>query len=58
MQDGDRLAMLGVGVLVCIYAGIDGYKLWRKRKYLAVPGVGILILGALGVPIALALFAL
>lgn len=57
MQEWDRLAMLGVGLLVSLYTGRDGWRLWRRGKYLAVAGVAVLILAAIGLPIALALFA-
>lgn len=56
MQDWDRLAMLGVGLIVSVYTGWDGYKLWKRGKRLAVVGVALLILTAVGVPAALALF--
>lgn len=49
--------MIAVGVLVSLYAGYDGWKFYRKRKYLAVAGVVLLIMAAIGVPLALALFA-
>lgn len=57
MQDWDRLAMLVVGAAVSIYAGLDGWKLWKRRKYLAAAGTGVLILAAIGLPAALAFFA-
>ncbi len=57
MQNWDRLAMLVVGALVSLYAGIDGYRWWRKGRKLAVIGVALLILAALAVPLALALFS-
>lgn len=57
MQDWDRWAMVGVGVLVSLYAARDALPLWRKRKYLAVTGIGILAVGAVGVPVLLALWA-
>lgn|GEM_PF-2266273 len=57
MQDWDRWVMVLVGLLVSAYAARDGWRLWKKRKYLAVTGIGILILGAVGVPALLALYA-
>lgn len=57
MQDWDRLVMMGVGVAVSVYAGIDGYRLWRRKKYMAAVGVGILIFATIAVPVALALLA-
>jgi hypothetical protein len=42
---------------VSVYTAKEGYRLWRRWNYLRVAGVALLILGAIGVPIALALFA-
>lgn len=57
MQDWDRMVMIAVGVLVSLWTGRDGWRLWRKANYLGVVGVGLLILAAIGVPVALAVFA-
>lgn len=57
MQDWDRMVMIGVGVLISLYTARDGWRLWKKSRYLAVAGVVLLILAAIGVPVALALFA-
>lgn len=57
MQDWDRWVMVGVGVLVSAYAARDGRRLWKKRNFLAVTGIGILVLSAIGVPVLLVLFA-
>ncbi|HYF78960.1 MAG TPA: YgaP-like transmembrane domain [Symbiobacteriaceae bacterium] len=57
MQDWDRLVMVGVGALVSAYTGVEGWRLWKKKKYLAVAGVVLLMAGATGTPILLALFA-
>ncbi|MDF2630695.1 MAG: hypothetical protein K0R39_4526 [Symbiobacteriaceae bacterium] len=57
MQDWDRLVMVGVGALVSIYTGAEGLRMWKKKRYLAVAGVILLMLGATGTPILLALFA-
>lgn len=57
MQDWDRLVMVGAGALVSAYTATEGWRMWKKRKYLAVVGVVLLILGATGTPILLAVFA-
>lgn len=57
MQDWDRLAMVGIGALVSAYTALEGWRLWKKRKFLAVAGVILLIAAATGTPILLALFA-
>jgi hypothetical protein len=56
VQDWDRLVMIAVGVLVSIYTGYQGRSFWRRRQYLALAGIGVLILGAIAVPVVLALF--
>lgn len=57
MQDWDRLVIILVGAVVSIYAGIDGYKLWKRERWLGVAGVALLIVGAIGVPVLLALLS-
>jgi hypothetical protein len=57
MQDWDRLVMIIVGAAVAIYTGIDGWKLWKRKNWLAVCGIGLLMLSAVGLPIMLAMFA-
>lgn len=57
MQDWDRLVMVGVGALVSLFTAVDGWRLWKKKKYLAVAGVVVLVVAATGTPILLALFA-
>lgn len=49
--------MVLVGLLVSIYTGWEGWKFWKKQNLLAVAGVVLLILSAIGVPLALVLFA-
>ncbi|MFZ5823308.1 MAG: hypothetical protein ACOY94_03000 [Bacillota bacterium] len=39
MQDWDRLVIILVGAGVSIYTGLDGYKLWKRERWLAVAGV-------------------
>ncbi|HEY3366251.1 MAG TPA: hypothetical protein VGK74_14450 [Symbiobacteriaceae bacterium] len=55
MQDWDRLAMVGVGLLVSIGPGIQGYKFWRRRRYRAAAGTAVLIVAAVAVPVLLAM---
>lgn len=57
MQDWDRPAIMAVGLAVSIFIWFDGYRYWKQRRLLPVAGVVILTLIALGVPIALTLFA-
>jgi hydrogenase/urease accessory protein HupE len=55
MQDWDRIAMVGVGLLVSIYTGWQSRQLWKKRKVLPLVGVGLLMLIAVGLPTVLSL---
>lgn len=57
MQDWDRWVMVGVGVLVSGYTVYQAWPLWRKRKYLALAGVGVLVLAAIATPLALMLLS-
>ncbi len=57
MQEWDRLAMIGVGVLVSLYTGWQGRPYWKRRQFLPLAGLGILIVAAIAVPVALALFS-
>ncbi len=57
MQDWDRMVMMGIGTLVSLFTVWDSRKLWKKRRYAALLGVGILVVGAVGVPLLLAIFA-
>jgi hypothetical protein len=53
MQDWDRMAMIGVGVLVSIYTGWQSRQLWRRRKVLPLVGIGLLMMIAVGLPTVL-----
>ncbi|HYG56572.1 MAG TPA: hypothetical protein VD902_00690 [Symbiobacteriaceae bacterium] len=57
MQEWDRVAMIAVGLLVSCHTAYHGWKFWKKRRYLAVAGTVLLVLSAVGVPIALAVLA-
>lgn len=54
MQQWDRLVMIGVGVVVSICTGRRAWPYWQRRRYRAVAGFTLLILGAVGVPVLLA----
>lgn len=57
MQNWDRMAMIGVGALISLFTARDGWRLWQKANYLGAAGVVLLILAAIGVPLALAFLA-
>lgn len=57
MQDWDRPAILAVGLIITVIIWLDGYRYWKRRRLRSVAGVFLLSLMALGVPLALALFA-
>ena len=56
MLEWDRYAIIGVGLFVVLYTCWDARKLWKRRRYLALVGVALLVLGTLGVPLALVVF--
>lgn len=57
MQDWDRPAIMAVGLAITVIIWFDGYRYWKQRRFRPVAGVILLTLIALGVPLALALFA-
>lgn len=57
IQDWDRLVMIGVGLGVSLYTGIQGWQFWRRRNRWAALGAALLALVAGGLPVALVLLA-
>ena len=56
MVEWDRIAILVVSTCAAIPPGLEGYRLWKRQRYLAVAGVATLILGAVGAPLLLLMF--
>ena len=48
---------MAVGLAITVIIWFDGYRYWKQRRFRPVAGVILLTLIALGVPLALALFA-
>lgn len=52
----DRVATLAVSLGAAVPPGLEGYRLWKRRRYLAVAGIAVVILLVLGAPFVLLFF--